>query len=115
MNILNNKAISIIEYTLLFVIISGAFVLMKDYIQRGVYSNWGKAGQSFAFGRQYDPQKSVECAFDDESGKWYDHHCYEEAIHRSSCNGNPECERNVITNGTCTKSTCDQLNHGAVL
>jgi hypothetical protein len=106
MKILNKKAFSIVEYTVLFIIIIVAFLIMRSYIQRGVYGQWGKAGQSFAFGRQYDPQKSIECGFDQQSGLWYDHNCVE-----SQClTGDPVCMETVIAGGSCASSSCSQLN-----
>ncbi len=74
---LNKKAISVIEYLVLFVIIIGAFLVMRNYMQHGIYGHWGNAGKSFAFGRQFDPQKTIECSFDEQSNQWYDHNCYE--------------------------------------
>ena len=56
-----------IEYAVLFVIIIGAFLIMRNYIQRGVFGMWGQSGQSFGFGRQYDSQKTIECSFDEQS------------------------------------------------
>jgi len=69
---LNNKAFSILEYTVLFVIIIGAFLIMRNYIQRGIYGNWGQSGQTFGFGRQYDPQKTIDCGFDDQANMGYE-------------------------------------------
>jgi len=118
MKILNKKAISIIEYTVLFVIVIGAYLVMSHYIQRGVYGKWAQAGQSFAFGRQYDPQKTIECSYDDQSNQWYDYNCYQYYINQpgSQCNGNIACEEGIIT-GVCSagggNSSCEQLNNGA--
>ncbi len=115
MKILNKKAISVIEYSLLIVIILLAFFLMRNYIQRGIYSNWGKTGQSFAFGRQYDHQKSIECSFDDETNQWYDRNCYEYFLHANNCNGDTTCEESIIKNtlvNECTASSCNELNNG---
>ena len=50
---------------------------MKNYIQRSFYGNWAKTGQSFAFGRQYDPQKTIDCAYDQSLSLWYDYNCYQ--------------------------------------
>jgi hypothetical protein len=116
MKILNKKAISVVEYTILFVIIMGAFLVMNHYIQRGVNGKWAQAGQGFAFGRQYDPQKTIECSFDPQSSQWYDRNCYEYYIVNKDCHGDPDCEEGIM-NSTCaasSKSSCDQLNHGAL-
>ena len=102
MKTLNKKAFSVVEYTVLFVIIIGAFLIMRTYIQRGVFGMWGQAGQSFAFGRQYDSQRTIECSFDDQTNLWYDHNCFIS----SGCNiGDTTCE-----NG-CQTSSCAQVNN----
>ena len=104
---------SILEYTVLFVIVIGAFLIMRTYIQRGLHGSWEATGQSFAYGRQYDSQRTVECSFDAQSNLWYDRNCYQSAIVYDQCNGNQTCEENVITNGTCTSSyCCTQLDNG---
>jgi hypothetical protein len=106
MKMLNKKAFSVVEYTVLFIIVVGAFLIMRSYIQRGIYGEWGRSGQSLAFGRQYDPQKSIECGFDEQSNLWYDHNCVE-----SQClSGSPSCMENVIAGGSCAASSCAQLN-----
>jgi hypothetical protein len=137
MNFLNKKAYSVVEYTVLFVIIMGAFLVMRNYIQRGVFSQWAQTGQSFAFGRQYDPQKTVECGFDDQSNMWYDRNCYESyamtycadgstCIRRPQCTSGPccvsgkpcgcqgdtNCEEGIM-NSTCVVNNCSQLNNPA--
>jgi len=98
---LNNKAFSIVEYAVLFIIVIGAFVLMKSYIQRGLFGSWAQAGKGFSFGRQYDPQKTIECAFDDQTNQWYDRNCFK----NSGCTlGDYACE------STCKANTCGTLN-----
>jgi len=106
MRILNKKAFSVLEFTVLFVIVIGAFLIMRNYIQRGMYGQWGKSGQSFAFGRQFDSQRSIECSYDEVSGLWYDHNCVE-----SQCpGGSPTCMEGIIKGGTCSSSSCEKLN-----
>lgn len=104
---MNKKAFSVVEYIVLCVIIIGAFLIMRDYIQRGFFGLWGQAGQSFGFGRQYDSQKSIDCAFDDQLNLWYDRNCV-----ASQCldGGDPACRKNIITGGSCHASSCSQLN-----
>lgn len=101
----NKKAFSIVEYAILFVIIISAYLIMKHYIQRGVYGMWQQAGQGFAYGRQYDPQRTIECDFDQASGQWFDHHCMV-----STCHENPGCIATAISAGTCSASYCTTLN-----
>ena len=115
MIILNKKGVAIIEYTLLFIIIIGAFLVMRNYIQRGVYNNWARTGQSLAFGRQHDAQKTIDCSFDEQLNKWYDHNCYNYYIEKNKCKGDIACEKEVINSNECRVSSCEQLNNGAVL
>lgn len=85
MNWINRKGISILEYILLFIILISAFLIMKGPLQRALNGKWGQTGQSFAFGRQYDPQKSIDCAFDPGTGKWYDYNCYQFSKNMLNC------------------------------
>jgi hypothetical protein len=110
MKISNKKAVSVIEYVVLLVIILGAFLVMKTYIQRGMYGQWGQSGQAFAFGRQFDSQKSVDCSFDEISNLWYDHNCLESLSQQECYGGNVTCEEGIITGGSCSASSCNQLN-----
>jgi len=118
MRILNKKAVSIIEYSVLFVIVIGAFLVMQKYIQRGFYGKWAHAGQGMAFGRQYDPQNTIDCGYDGTSNQWYDRNCYQYYVNLpgSQCNGSIACEEGIIT-GVCSSgggnSACEQLNNGA--
>lgn len=99
-----------VEYAILIIIIIGAFLVMRNYMQRGIFGNWGQTGQSFGFGRQYDPQKTIECAFDDESNLWYDKNCYTSLMTNLDCStGDTVCE-GIITGGSCASSSCGQLN-----
>jgi hypothetical protein len=102
MKTFNKRAFSVVEYTVLFVIIIGAFLIMRNYIQRGVFGMWGQSGQSLAFGRQYDPQKTVQCDFDEVTNVWYDHNCA-----ASQCpNGDSNCIEGAVSG--CRTSSCNQ-------
>ncbi len=104
MKSLNKKSFSVIEYTVLLVIIIGAFIIMRNYIQRGVFGMWGRSGQSFAYGRQYDPQKTIECDFDERTGVWYDHNCA-----ASQCpNRNITCIEGAVIG--CQTSSCSPVS-----
>ncbi len=109
MKILNKKAFSVIEYAVLFVIIIGAFLIMRNYIQRGVFGMWGQTGQSFAFGRQYDPQKTIECSFDDQSNLWYDRNCFLSLSNQECSSGNTACQEGIM-NSSCQTSSCTQAS-----
>jgi hypothetical protein len=103
MTIFNKKALSLVEYVVLFVIIIGAFLIMRSAIQRGIFGMWANSGQTFSFGRQYDPQTSVACDFDPASKQWYDHNCV-----AAQCGSNPSCFSGAIAG--CASSYCTQLN-----
>ena len=51
---LNRKAQSILEYTILVIIVIGVFVAMNQYIKRGIQGRWKSATDDF--GDQYDPR-----------------------------------------------------------
>jgi hypothetical protein len=110
MKILNKKAFSVLEYVVLIVVIISAFLIMRNYIQNGIFGLWGQAGQSFAFGRQFDSQKTIECSFDQQSGLWYDYNCFQSTVNASCVSGDTVCQEAIITGGSCSPSYCAQLN-----
>ena len=50
----NHKGQTILEYTVIVIIILGVMIAMKDYIKRGIQGRWKSASDDF--GDQYDPQ-----------------------------------------------------------
>ena len=50
----NRKGQTILEYTVIVIIILGVMIDMKDYIKRGIQGRWKSATDDF--GDQYDPQ-----------------------------------------------------------
>ena len=52
------KAVSLIEYCVLLVVVAAALVGMQIYLKRAVCGNWKQAGDVFGFGRQFDPGKT---------------------------------------------------------
>ena len=50
----NRKGQTILEYTVIVVIILGVMIAMKDYIKRGIQGRWKTAADNL--GDQYDPQ-----------------------------------------------------------
>ena len=50
----NRKGQTILEYTVIVIIILGVMIAMKDYIKRGIQGRWKSATDDF--GEQYDPQ-----------------------------------------------------------
>lgn len=98
-----------IEYVTVLIIVIGAFLVMRNYIQRGIFGMWRNAGQTFAFGRQYDSQKTVDCAFDAQSNVWYDRNCYNSYEKINQCNGGAVCDENIITGNLCSSSSCAKI------
>jgi Flp pilus assembly pilin Flp len=50
----NNKAMSIIEYSLLLVIVIAALFSMGAYLKRSVSGRWRQSADTFGSGRQYN-------------------------------------------------------------
>ncbi|MBF0571205.1 MAG: hypothetical protein HQL12_04975 [Candidatus Omnitrophica bacterium] len=50
----NRKGQSILEYTVILIIILGVMITMKDYVKRGIQGRWKSATDDM--GDQYDPQ-----------------------------------------------------------
>ena len=48
------KGQTILEYTLILIIILGVVIAMKNYVKRGIQGRWKSASDDF--GDQYDPQ-----------------------------------------------------------
>jgi len=100
----NSDGRAVIEYVLLVIIILMALYWMKGPIVRAFYGRWKTVGDSFAFGRQYDPKRTVECAHDTASGMWYDERCFDNG--RRACT-DAACEALVI--GQCL-GNCKEAN-----
>jgi Flp pilus assembly pilin Flp len=49
----SRKGQTILEYTVVLIIILGVLIAMKDYIKRGIQGRWKSATDDF--GEQYDP------------------------------------------------------------
>jgi len=50
----NCRGQTILEYTVIVIIILGVMIAMKDYIKRGIQGRWKTSADDF--GEQYDPQ-----------------------------------------------------------
>jgi len=50
----NRKGQTLLEYTVIFIVILGVMIAMKDYMKRGVQGRWKSASDDM--GEQYDPQ-----------------------------------------------------------
>ncbi|MDO8675279.1 MAG: hypothetical protein Q7K71_04080 [Candidatus Omnitrophota bacterium] len=105
-----NRGRAVIEYALLIAIILAALFWMKGPIVRAFYGRWKTAGDSFAFGRQYDPKRTVECAHDTATRTWYDERCFDNG--RRACVTAVDvaaCEAGIIQgcSGNCREPNSD--------
>jgi Flp pilus assembly pilin Flp len=50
----NRKGQTLLEYTVIFIVILGVMIAMKDYMKRGVQGRWKSASDDM--GDQYDPR-----------------------------------------------------------
>ena len=57
---LSKKGSFITEYALFIAIAAVALILMSIYIKRSLSGRWRDAGDSFGYGRQYDPAVTQE-------------------------------------------------------
>ncbi len=71
------KAFAVIEYLVMVAIIVLTFITFRFYVQHGYQGQMARTGESFAFGRQYDPEDTIVCAYD---GFWYSEACYNHQI-----------------------------------
>jgi len=51
---INNRAVSVIEYSLIVAVVIAALLGMSIYFKRAISGRWRQAGDVFGYGRQYD-------------------------------------------------------------
>src|SRR3989338_3140214 len=72
------KAQSTVEYLALIMFILGAFLVFQKYIIRSFAGHWRNTGDAIGSGRLYDPQMTLECAYDSQyTNSWYGAVCFE--------------------------------------
>lgn len=87
------KAQSTLEFMVLLFFILGAFLVFQKYIVRSISGRWKTVGDSFGYGRQFDPKKTRECAYDHRFFNiWYNETCFDK---------NCDCLTIDVTCGTC--------------
>ncbi len=94
------KGQSVLEYATLIIFILIVFLAFQKYIVRGLSGRWKSSADGFGYGRQYSPNKTVECV-QFNATVWYDAKCYDS----TPC----DCETiqaNVITCNDCVTITC---------
>lgn len=106
----HNRGISVLEYTMLIIIILGVLFVMQFYIARAFHGRWKATGESFGFGRQYESGKTVDCVYSQlnvDFGAWYNNDCYRQAV--SGCApGDIPCEDNAKL--SCKTGQCCEAN-----
>jgi hypothetical protein len=75
------RAASSIEYAILVTALLLALFFARNYLIRGLAGTWKAAGDTFGFGRQYDPRPfgtegkdggTLRCYFEPRTGQWLD-------------------------------------------
>ena len=119
----NRYGASALEYIALITILLTALLFSQKYIVRGFAGRWKQVGDSFGYGRQYDPAETAECLWSADAGQWYTKQCFEEHFntyarkcyskciyhhHYDDCGGTAECgysaAQDPFGDGGCCKS-----------
>ena len=100
----NNRAVSTMEYLFFMTLVLFAILGLQKYMAHGMYGMWKRTGDSFGFGRQYDPNTTIECAFDLSINRWYDVFCLESI---GCAAGDNSCRQSAI-NGQCDVADCNK-------
>lgn len=108
---MNRRGFSIIEYIFLIIIILSMILVFRNYILRAFNGKYKAVGDSYGFGRQYDPSRTVACGYDDRINPWYDEQCFDNERQKCAV-GNDICEENVLKN-KCNKNY-SMCNDGAI-
>ena len=51
---MSRRGQTILEYTIVFIIVLGVMIAMRNYVKRGIQGRWKSVSDDF--GQQYDPQ-----------------------------------------------------------
>ncbi len=76
-NLAGKKAASTLEYIMLLTMIMTAIYVSQKFIVRGFAGRWKQSADSFGFGKQYDPKKTIECQWSDVANRWYEKLCFD--------------------------------------
>lgn len=55
---IKRKGFSILEYTILVVVVLAALIAMRFYVQRAIMGKYRQATDTFGFGRQFEPGRT---------------------------------------------------------
>lgn len=83
----NKKAQSVVEYTVLMMIILGAFFIFRRYLARAIAGRWKTVGDSFGSGRLYNPETTEVCVYDYiyNTDAWYSQAEYDSRNCQDNC------------------------------
>ena len=99
---IKNRGVSTVEYMLVIAFILAAFAFFQKYIFRGISGKLHGVGDSYGYGRQYDPKRTIECLYDSRFfNVWYDGVCAE----GFNCLGSDiGCLRTSVS--SCSRAEC---------
>ena len=102
----NNRAISVTEYLFFITLILLVIFSFQRYLSNGLNGMWKRTGDSYGLGRQYDPNTTIECAYDMTLNLWYDVACLESF----RCGaGDGGCKEKVLKKlKQCRNADCDE-------
>ena len=99
----NRRAQSTLELVTMIVILIVTILAFRKYIVRAIDARYKTAGDSFGYGRQYDPKTTLTCKFDYEyTQTWYSEECFENdpACHCGKLTSNQQtCQQCIINCG----------------
>ena len=103
--IFSKKAVSIIEYVALLTFLMAAVFLAQKYLVRGIAGRWKEVGDTFGYGRQYDPKKTTECVWHEDPydlafNTWYVPQCFEKEYNRNYSTYFKNCYRDCKDDGS---------------
>lgn len=82
---MTNKGVAIVEYIVVILVIIAAMLAFRGYVQRAYQGSIARSGETFAYGRQFDPKDTIACAFDDKQNIWYAQACYNHNYAKANC------------------------------
>ncbi|MBF0620154.1 MAG: hypothetical protein HQL19_08305 [Candidatus Omnitrophica bacterium] len=103
------KAASFLEYVAFFIVILSTFMVFQVYIRRAMQGQLRKSGEMFAYGKQYDPSRTVECVYDSTRNIWYTTACYDNLVVKS------KCYRGIYNTESCIQAAMSACNFGCSL
>ena len=56
----NAKGTITLEYVIIITVVVAALVGMSIYMKRAICGKWREAADAIGFGKQYDPQKTIQ-------------------------------------------------------